>query len=601
MGLSRIHWSLVAALLLALPACEAIRRTTDRDVAAAIADRQRQALSYGAPAPVDDPSLPDPRAGRETRLRVPSPSTTDVPDDFRGVPAAASAPASGAASDIASEPATATRPTRMRDQIFTLTDSLRYAMGHRREFITAREDLYLVSLRLLLERHLWTPQFAAELRTVYGNFGEATDFDQAMRFVADLGVSQRLPFGGEFTAGAIGTLIRDVKKSITAAEGSDIVLGLNVPLLRGAGHVAREVLIQLERDLTYAVRDYERFRRRQLVDVASAYFDLLRSKQAVLDAESSVERARVDYERAAAVETSGAIGEDVTPLDTRRAQQRLLSEINRAEQNREQFRFETDQFKLLIGMPVDEPIGMDDLESISDIERQIAEGRYPLLQMPPAASNVERAVQFAVERRYDVLNTKDQIDDAKRAVANAKNAMLPNLDWISTLSFDTDPNHYNMGAHEWERANWRSEMILAMDDRMTERTQYRSARVELRRRERDHTERVERVRVEVRRAVNQIRLQERLVAIQSENLEVAQLRSEFAQIQYEDGKIGNRDVVEAETELASALDDLNAAKTARWSALLEFRAATETLQIDAEIEAGIPIEGVAPDEESSSN
>lgn len=582
MRATRFLCSMLAALPpLLLTACASIRLATDRDVAAAIAERQREALQYRAPVPVDDPRQPDPPAGRETRRRVPSPTSTNVPEDFRGVAASTSAPASVSTEGVTSQASeVSSQPARMRDKVFTLTDSLRYAMQHRRDFITAREDLYLVALRLTLERHLWTPQFAAQLRTVYGNFGEATDFDQAMRFVADLNVSQRLPLGGEFTAGAVGTLIRDVKKSITAAEGSNINLGLNIPLLRGAGHVAREQLIQLERDLTYAVREYERFRRRQIRDVASAYFELLRSKQAVFDAQSSVDRAREDFERAEAMEKSGSTGEEASPLDTRRAQQRLLSEINRAEQLREQFRFDTDQFKLLIGMPVDEPIGMDDLESIVDIETQINEGRYPLLQMPPAANDVERAVQIAVERRYDLLNTKDQVEDARRALANARNAMLPDLDWISSLSFDTDPAHFNAAAHEFERANWRSEMVMAMDDRMTERTQYRSARIELRRRERNHLERLEAVRVEVRRAVSQIRLQERLVAIQTENVAVAQLRRDFAQIQFEDGKIGNRDKVEAEDELASALDDLNAAKTARWAALLEFRTATETLEIE---------------------
>ena len=73
---------------------------------------------------------------------------------------------------------------------------------HRREYQTAKEDLYLSALALSLERHLWTPQFAADLRTVYGNYGEASGFDQAMRFMAELGMTQRLPYGGEFTAQA---------------------------------------------------------------------------------------------------------------------------------------------------------------------------------------------------------------------------------------------------------------------------------------------------------------------------------------------------------------------------------------------------------------
>ena len=74
---------------------------------------------------------------------------------------------------------------------------------------------------------------------MYGNFGEVTDFDQAMRFVSDLSVSQRLPYGGNFTAQMISTLVRDVKQSITAEEGSQIALTADIPFLRNAGHIAR--------------------------------------------------------------------------------------------------------------------------------------------------------------------------------------------------------------------------------------------------------------------------------------------------------------------------------------------------------------------------
>ena len=67
------------------------------------------------------------------------------------------------------------------DRILTLNGSLGYAMQNRREYMTAKEDLYIAALSLTLERHLWTPQLAADYRVVYGNYGENKDFAQAMR------------------------------------------------------------------------------------------------------------------------------------------------------------------------------------------------------------------------------------------------------------------------------------------------------------------------------------------------------------------------------------------------------------------------------------
>ncbi len=588
----RNQWMWMAAwAALACCGCQSLVRWTDRDVAAAIAERQRAALNYEQPAPLADPVKDLTRPSREAYEYVPSPTVVEIPPGFEGGEEEPAPPERGGGTMIETGPGpsgsapadTASAPparTRLRREPFTLTSALAYAQQHRREYQAAREDLYLAALRLTLERHLWTPQLAAEFRTVYGNYGEARDFDQAMRFVADLSATQRLPLGGRLTAQAISTLIRDVGHSITASEGSTINLGLEIPLLRGAGHVSREQLIQLERGLVYAVRDFERFRRQQLVIVARQYFDLLRSKQEVLDAEESVRNARYDYERARAMEEAAVGGEAASPLDTRRAEQRMLSEEARAEQVRESFRLATDLFKLEIGMPVDEAIGLDDLETIEDIERKIATGEYPLLRRPPAAGDESLALEVATRRRLDLLNARDQIDDARRGVQIARNALLPDLNWSSSLFFDTDPNHYNTGAFEWARANWRTEMILALNDRFQQRNELRASLIDVQRAQRTFQERLEQIRVEVRRAVNQIRLQDRVLELQKRNEEVAVLRSEYARIRFEDGEISNRDIVEAQDELVRARNALNLAKTAGWSAVLEFRLATETLRVD---------------------
>ncbi len=569
--------------------CAALLRVTDRDVAEAIARRQSELAQQPVRArpEMTDPSIPRADAAAyRTRPSEPPPAPPAAFDQIDPSDARAAAPASSASApvdDAASVQrdqilATLDRPPeRFRERQFSLTDALAYAQQRQRAYASAREDLYLSALALTLERHLWTPQFSGELRTVYGNFGEITDFDQAMRFVADLGATQRLPLGGEFTARAISTLIRDVKRTITASEGSQAQLALNIPFLRGAGHVAREDLIQLERDLTYAVREFERFRRRQLVEVAQNYFSLLRSKQSVIDGSTSLRNALDDFDRAEALVDS----EQATLLDVGRAEQRLLSESNRLAQLREAFRADVDQFKILIGMPVDERIGLADLEDIESIEQRIGRGEYPLLQRPRAAGDVQLALDTALQQRLDLQNLHDQIDDSRRGVAVARNALLPSLDWQSSLAFDTDPEHYKLGGFETARATWRSEVILAMNDRFAEKNRLRAAIIDVRRAQRFYEEQAERVRAEVLAAVNQIRLQEEVVEIQLRNLRVAGKQREFAELQFLEGEIDNRDKVEAEDAYVRAQNDLNFAKTSRWSALLQFRLATDTLRVDA--------------------
>ncbi|MFQ5806423.1 MAG: TolC family protein [Phycisphaerae bacterium] len=573
-------------------------RATDRDVAALIEKRQREALGYRQPAPLGDADDPLPEPDRAAYDPNPSPTTTQIPEGFEATEqrdendartnTAAPAPASpaqgpvgvnvGSGANGKTEEEAAGPPTRFREKVFTLTNALGYAQQYRREYQRRKEDLYLAALALTLERHLWTPQFAAGLRGVYGNFGEVTDFDQATRFVADLSVAQRLPYGGEFTAAAVSTLIRDVKRNITASEGSSIALGLDIPFLRGAGHVAQEDLIQLERSLSYAVRSFERFRRQQLVEVARQYFALLASKQAVIDAADSLKRAEEDLERAVEFQKRGK----GTVLETGYAETRVLDQQNSLARGRESFRAATDRFKILIGMPVEELIGLDDLQDIQSIEQQIEEGKYPLLIQPPAADDEERAIEVATQYRLELLTGRDQIDDAKRGVAIAKNALLPDLDWTSSLTFDTDPERFNLGAFEHARATWRSEVMLSMTDRFSERNRYRASLIDVRRTQRSYTDQLERIRAEVLSAVNQIRLQEELVQIQRRKVEVAKEQSDFARDQYRKGKIDNLDLVLAEDQYVATLNRLNEAKTSRWNALLDFHLATETLRIDEE-------------------
>lgn len=583
------------ACVACLCGCDATIRSTDREVARVIAQRQRESLSYEASAGLEPQTDRSARAGSPAYDRKATRTKLDVPPAFIASESTtwASTPTSDATASMSATSSApdsmptsttmptsgmaASQPTKYRSEPITLLSAIDYAERNRRGYQTAKEDLYLVTLALMLERHLWTPIFAAELRSVYGNYGELRNFDSAMRFVADLSMSQRLPYGGEFTARAVSTLVRDIRKGINAEEGGNIEVGLNVPLLRGAGHVAQEELIQLERDLTYAVRDFERFRRRQFVDIAREYFDLLRAKQEVLDADTSLATAFDDFERASAQESTG----QGTILDTRRAEQRWLSEQNRVEQLRESFRAQTDRFKLELGMPVDEGIGLEDLENIETLERQVQDGLLPLLQQPCAASDEKLALDSAIERRLDLLNRADQIDDSRRGVQVAKNRLLPDLGWNTTLGIITDPSHFRTTDYEWERATWRSEMVLSLPlERTQERNDYRRALIDVRRSERNHQEQLERIRAEVRATVNQIRLQNTLVEIQIRNLDVAERRREFARLEFNDGKLGNRDLVEAENEWTAARNALNQAKTSRWAALLEFRIATETLLLD---------------------
>lgn len=595
------HLCILAFLIAYAGGCRQIAHRTDQDVGRLIEKRQKEVLGFPQPVALEDADDPTATVRPQAYQTAPHPRSPEIPPDFdtaqRGKDAelvanlepspTANIVRATASRAAATEEAAEQEQTRFRERPFTLTEALAYAQQHRRGLQTAKEDLYLSALALTLEHHLWTPQFSSGLRGVYGNYGEIRNFDQATRYVAELSAAQRLPYGGQFTAAMISTLVRDIGRGITASESSQLRIGFDIPLLRGAGHVAREELTRLERELTYAVRTYERFRRRQLVDVSRQYFSLLASKQAVIDATTSLSSAERDLQRAIDMQRAG----DINILDLGRAETRLLQQQNNLARSRETFRAAVDQFKIVIGMPLEEGLGRDDLESIESIEQRIEEGLYPLLRLPPAASNADYAVRTAEENRLDLLNIRDRIDDAERGITIARNALLPNLDWTSNVTYDTDPEHYKLGAFEDARATWRSELLLSMNDRFRERNTFRSSMIDAHRARRNYEEQAERVRAEVLSAINQIALQRQLVSIQQRVLDVADQRRQYARTMVDLGKLGNRDLVEAEDAHIAALNALNLAKTDQWTSLLNFRLATGTLRVD---ESGRQVEAASP-------
>ncbi len=449
-----------------------------------------------------------------------------------------------------------------------LRDSLSYAMKHSREYQDAKEDLYLAALDLTLERHLWTPQFVASVSSEFADYGQVRDFDRAMSAVSNVGVSQRLPYGGQVTAQLVNVLMRDLGVHTTSGESGNFILGADIPLFRGAGKVAYESRYQAERDLIYAVRTFEDFRREFLVRVAGQYFDLQGLKAAIRNAELSYTSRKTDWEKA---ETINALGQSQSIFDAPRARSSFRDAEAAVVSAKEQFASTADRFKIFIGMPVDTPfdvVSQDDDTESNELE----------LLIPNMAETT--AVELGLKYRLDLLNTRDAVDDTKRGVIVAKNNILPDLNLSGTANLDTDPEHLNSVSYNTERTTWRGMITLETNDRKAERNAYRASIIGLRRAERLFDQASDNVRADVRRAMRQIRQQDNLRRIQEMNVDENELRANAAKAQYDRGLTTNQDKVDAENDLLAARNDLAAAVARYRNAILEFRRDSGTLRVD---------------------
>ncbi len=596
---------------------------TDRDVYGLIQSRQRTALGIISDARIQSVTGEVDLDDRMYRFN-PRPLDPEVPEPFRRARQEGESPPQAGAQPQEPEPAAGAEDTKPPAQaetspsifseqerdgvtVFGLRDALAYAMRHGRELQDAKEDLYLAALDLSLERHLWTPQFVADATADYAEFADrdaasrggstgstardgfgdgstgsnsvggvgaaatflrSDELDRSFETVSEAAVTQRLRYGGTVSARVIHRLMRDVSDRVSKGESAQVILQADVPLLRGAGRVAYEGRYVAERELIYAVRTFERFRRSFLTDVAADYFNLQQAKAAIDNTFKSYQSRKRDWEKA---EFIHRVGRSRTIFEAPRAR----ANFRRAEADlvsaKERDESALDRFKIFVGMPVDALL--DVVDQSADRESNALDALLPTVDQTTS-------VQVAVTCRLDLLTSADQVDDARRGIAVSRNAILPDLSVTGSLGLDSNPTRgLDDVSLNHDRTTWQAGLQLRMNDRKRERNDYRSALLSQRRAERDYELMLDNVRADVRRALRRIAQQKNLRMIQALNVKENEKRLEAARAQFDLGKSTNQDVVDAETELLRARNAYAAAVAAYRVAILEFRRDTGTLRV----------------------
>jgi outer membrane protein TolC len=374
-------------------------------------------------------------------------------------------------------------------------------------------------------------------------------------------VTQQLPYGGQVAARVINTLMRDIGQHVTSGESGDMILEANIPLLRGAGRVAYESRYQAERDLIYAVRNFENARRELVVAIAGDFFDLLARKTQIESAETAAAAAKEDLEKS---QSLAAIG-NVLQVEADRARVQYLSRSNDVVNARIAYQALLDRFKIRIGMPTLNVI------DVVDVDLNISE---------PEVGEAD-AIETALKYRLDLINTLDTIDDAKRQVVIAQNNFLPQFDFTGRVAMATDPNQKNSLSYNTERTTWQAFLNLEVPlDRREERNVFRAALIQLRRAERAYDLAQDNVRLDVRDAIRAIEQARVSMEIQRENIEVNDTRREAARVQFElAGLVSNRDIVEAENDYQDARNAFAAALANYRLAILTFLRDTGTFRV----------------------
>ena len=430
-----------------------------------------------------------------------------------------------------------------------------------REFLDAQEDYILAAINLLRERHLWGPRFFNDTTLQVAGQGDDGAFDSAATLINELRLTQRLPSGGDVAARWIVNATEQLRSSATEdyRQSSQLVLEGDIPLLRGAGAVAREDLIQAERDLVYAAREFEEFRRGYAVEIASQYFSLLQTAANIRNQQEQLRNLRQNLARQRARQEAG----EIALFELSITESSVLSANNRLQSAFENYVVSLDSFKIRLGLDPSTPVALAPLT---------------LELMDPVATPTE-AAQLALLYRLDLQTTRDRVLDARRGVSNARNNILPDLDAFAEIGLPTDPDEREGGlAFDPDSMRYLAGMRFSLPlDREIERLGLRSSQIALERSLRRFEQARDQVVVDARSRLRSIEvarfqliLAERQVNINERRLEEQEIRAD---------EITPQEFVDTLAELLDARNARDAALTDLRVAILRYLRDTGQLRI----------------------
>ncbi len=446
-------------------------------------------------------------------------------------------------------------------RVIDLREALRASQLTGREFLNAEEDYILASIRLLIERHLWSPRFFNDTTASLAGAGDNGDFSSALRVINELGVTQRLPYGGTVSASWLYTATEQLREvaSDRYRQASELSLDVTVPLLRGAGLVARESLIQAERDLIYAAREFEDFRRSYLVEIAADYFDLLQSNAELANQRRALASAQRLEDRAKALAAAGREPQ----FEVNNAQNRRLRAEADLASSRERYVLALDRFKIRLGLPVTDVVWIEPL----------------LLSIPDPDVSLEEAAAKALEYRLDLQTRRDQLDDSRRAVRNARNELLPDLEFRAGVGAPTPPGDDTGGILvDPDFLDYATSITFGLPlDRYNERLRLRQAVIGLQQDERSLDQFRDNVVLTARDSVRSIELARFRLTLAEQQVTLNELRQR--EIELKADEVTTQQKLDALNDLLDAENSRDQARTDLRNAILAYLRDTGQLRV----------------------
>jgi outer membrane protein TolC len=459
--------------------------------------------------------------------------------------------------------------------VLTLSNALALAVQNSRLYQSRKEQLYLSGLSLTLARHQFAPLFSAA-----GNVRYEVETEQAVTIGIDEITGEATPVFSDnlveqhrVTGNAdvlASWLIRDIGRVTAAfttdalrfitgdrnlATSSELSATFVRPLLRNAGFKQEmENLTQAERQLLYELRDFTRYRKDFTVQIATAYYSVLGSRDAVRNRFLNLQSSRKNAERSRALAQEGRI----TQSDLGRLEQQELSAESSWINAVRSYQQLLDNFKFQLGLNVDANLVLDD--------RELGQ-----LHIVHPSLKVEDSIEIALAARLDYLNAKDEFADAERKVELAANFLKPQVDLAANVIISSTPSKEGFAWPDPARYRWNAGLVFdPVLDRKAERNSYRSALITRNRAARAVTQQEDEIKQQVRDSWRTLDQAKRNYEISEIGVDLAERRVEEQNLLAELGRARAQDQVDAQNDLSDLKNQLTQALVTHTVARLQF-------------------------------
>jgi outer membrane protein TolC len=354
----------------------------------------------------------------------------------------------------------------------------------------------------------------------------------------ELKASQLVPWtGATFSASGSFGAIPDIDPLLSRSAG--LTFSFTQPLLRGFGPTTTNFdLTNSRRALEGQQRTLDQARQQLVVEVTTTFYQVIRQRQLLEVSRRSLERNEALLTASEARMKVGL----ASKLDVLRAQ----LEASEAQEGMvsAQAALETalESFRVLLGLSPTAPL---EPEAVTLSES-------PDLEVEP----VEVQLLRAKAARSEIQESRDQIHDAERSAAVARQNLLPQLDLgLQVTRLGSGPSFTD----SFRRADSRVSFAFTTSyplQRAVEQVNKALADIEVAARRRALQEREYQVEAEVRAAMRNLERLRKSIELQKQAVDLARQQRRLATLRYQRGLESNFDVVDAERRLVLARSTL---------------------------------------------